>query len=1196
MLLKSIELQGYKTFAGRTSFEFAGAITCIVGPNGSGKSNIADAIRWVLGEQSYRLLRGKKTEDMIFSGSESRSRAGMASANIIFDNTSGWLPVDFSEVSIARRAYRDGTNEYLLNGQRVRLKDITELLASSGLSERTYTIIGQGLVDAALALRAEDRRRLFEEAAGIGLHRARREESLRRLEATYRNIERAEDIMAELRPRLRSLERQARRANQFEQVEKDLKALLQEYYGYHWYQAQRELNQARETARVQEAMYEAVFQEQSDLDQQLSTYREEIQSLRARLASWHRESSSLHNQLESITREQAVSDERVRSLNSQDAEAQDELARISDQIQFHQDKLQAAERETERLLEELDEARSQKREADLAYQARQAEREQGAQQVNEIRRKLNEQQDRYNLALARLGERKIQNERLQANLESGVETIASLEEETRQAETRLAEAQSAGQQVGATRRTVEQELEDLRARLDELTTQKQNLVDQKAALKAELARFNAQLEVLEQAERALSGYASGTQLLLKSAQQGKLGGTHGALSTRLEVHEAYEPAIVAALGEYLDAVLLEGVESSDVALEILVQQTTRGSILPLSFLKPPTPVHPPALPGVLGVASEMVQCPPELRPAVDLLLGQTLVVEDRQAARVALRDQPATTRAVTRKGELFYASGPISVGQRGESSTISRPRQRRELGEQIKRVQESIASLETKAEHLETTLARFREDEAAALEARNQAVSQEKTAQEHLNQVTLETERLRRQSQWQKQQFEALEAEIHQGEAETRGLVATVNDLEEAVGQMQEQLRNSQTALANLSLDENRAQVSYWHTQVAVAEQALVNAQTRASERAATLDEVKRASQSLQARLNEYRHKLDEITSHKIQLRAQEDEIGEKIEALRVLIDPAETELRQFENEHDRMQDTEAQARQGLSLADRRHSQAQLTLTRKQERLDTLRERIEDDLGLTSFEYDAEISGPKPLPFGEMVQQLHRVDQLTEGLEDNIKRQRAQLRRMGLINPEAQAEYKEVKERYEFMTSQIEDLRKAERDIKNVVTELDDLMELEFNRTFEKVAAEFREIFTRLFGGGSAYLVLTDPNDLTGTGIEIEARLPGRRSQGLSLLSGGERSLTAAALVFSLLKVSPTPFCVLDEVDAMLDEANVGRFRELLRELAENTQFIVITHNRNTVQAADVIYGVTMGRDSASQMISLKLDEVSEIV
>jgi len=283
-------------------------------------------------------------------------------------------------------------------------------------------------------------------------------------------------------------------------------------------------------------------------------------------------------------------------------------------------------------------------------------------------------------------------------------------------------------------------------------------------------------------------------------------------------------------------------------------------------------------------------------------------------------------------------------------------------------------------------------------------------------------------------------------------------------------------------------------------------------------------------------------------------------------------------------------------MAEHFHAQARIVLARRQEALQSLRRRIEEDFGLVAFEYEEQVSGPTPLPMAGMVEQLPAVKQLSTDIEENIKRQRAQLRRMGAINPEAQAEYQEVKQRHEFLTTQVADLQKAEQDIRQVIAELDGIMQREFRRTFEAVAAEFRQIFTRLFGGGSARLLLTEPDDLNISGIDIEARLPGRRMQGLSLLSGGERSLTAASLVFALLKVSPTPFCVLDEVDAMLDEANVGRFRDLLRELSERTQFVIVTHNRNTVQAADVIYGVTMGRDSSSQVLSLRLDEVDQLV
>ena len=314
--LKSLELHGYKTFASRTVFEFAEGITAIVGPNGSGKSNIADALRWVLGEQSYGLLRAKKTEDMIFAGSEGRTRAGMASASVLFDNADNWLPLDFSEVSMGRRAYRDGRNDYVLNNQHVRLRDINELLAQSGLSERTYTILGQGLVDASLALKADDRRKLFEEAAGVGLYRTRRDETLRRLETTQRNLERVLDIMAELEPRIRTLGRQSKRAQEYTRLQEDLHVLLREWYGYHWHKAQKELAESREIQRQQQARQQEAREGFQSIQEEYSAFRERLQGLRAQLSAWHRELSELHSQREAVSRELAVLDERQRSLTT----------------------------------------------------------------------------------------------------------------------------------------------------------------------------------------------------------------------------------------------------------------------------------------------------------------------------------------------------------------------------------------------------------------------------------------------------------------------------------------------------------------------------------------------------------------------------------------------------------------------------------------------------------------------------------------------------------------------------------------------------------------------------------------------------------------------------------------------------------------------------------------------------------------
>ncbi len=1205
--LKSLELHGYKTFASRTLFEFADNVTAIVGPNGSGKSNIADSMRWVLGEQSYSLLRGKRTEDMIFSGSEQRPRAGMASATVLFDNNDGWLPIDFGEVAVTRRAYRDGTNEYLVNGQRVRLKDVTELLAQSGLAERTYTIIGQGVVDAALALKAEERRRLFEEAAGIGLYRTRREDALRRLEITRRNLDRVQDILAELQPRLRSLERQARRAGEYEQVRADLQVLLHEWYGYHWHLAQQELGEARDFARVQENQLARARKALGELDEKLAASRAQVQGVRARLNSWHRQLAQLHTRQESLGRQLAVADERRRSLETQQIDLQGEQARLEEELALQSQRLAVAQADAERLQAEVAEARLQVESARRLLAERQAEREEAERVAQAARQELSKLNDRQVQLQARLAERQAQIERLQGSQQAATQAEAAAQAALQADQAAAQVAQTDLEQARQRSQQALQQVQTHREGLDKLSAEQKQLQEQHAAARAEMARLTAQADVLEQAEAELAGYAQGAQLLLKASRESRLQASPSALGSQIEAPAELETAIAAALGEYLDSVILEKTSRLDAALDLLAGQSVRGALLPLDTLAPQPARLGDVLsqPGVLGLASEMVQCPAALRPALDVLLGSTLVVKDRQAARRALTGaaspeaaslRAASLRAVTLAGEVFHASGPVIAGQEGKLSTLSRARQLRELRNRLARMKTDFERLESElagvAARTVSAQMEYAQAEQALLAARREEEGVEKAHRQSLAAL----EKAGREVAWQAEQRDRFQKEIESSRAETTRLKQEQVDIDGQIAAAREGLRLRSQSLAELPLDELQDQVNHWNTLAAVAERAAGDARTRQSEREAALQAARSLLASVQVRLEEARQALVDLDEEKTGQRQGEAELSEQIAELRLLIDPAEEELDSSEASQEALQASETSARQALSKAEHNNAQARIALARRQEVLETWRRRIEDDFGLVAFEYAEEISGPTPLPLDGLVEQLPRVDKLAPDVEDNVRRQRAQLRRMGPVNPEAQAEYHEVRDRYRFMTEQVADLEKAETDVRQVIAELDALMQGELRKTFDAVSTEFSTIFKRLFGGGSARLLLTDPDDMTNTGIDIEARLPGRRTQGLSLLSGGERSLTAVSLVFALLRVSPTPFCVLDEVDAMLDEANVGRFREMLRELSQHTQFVIVTHNRNTVQVADAIYGVTMGRDSSSQVISLRLDDVSTIV
>jgi chromosome segregation protein len=1191
--LKSLELNGYKTFASRTLFEFAGSVTAVVGPNGSGKSNIADSLRWVLGEQSYGVLRGRKTEDMIFAGSEKRPRSGMASVTITFDNSDAWLPIDFSEVSVTRRAYRDGQNEYLINQQKVRLKDVSELLSQSALAERTYTIIGQGLVDTALTLKSDERRRLFEEAAGIGIYRARKDQSLRRLETTLRNLERAEDILAELKPRVRSLEKQAERAEEFARLRSDLRATLREWYGYHWNRFQADLGDLRQQAVAREQDLNAARQKQASLTGELSHLRTKVQDLRAQIAGWQRQMSELNSGREGASKALAVADERKRALEERQLALKDERNRLEGEIKTQTARLEEANQDAERYEVEVQEAQAKLDEATAALKTRQATQ-------RDIDGKTQDLRDRVTAVERRMAQAVAQREQLLARLERGKAEMVELERtlagmqsdggeiETlvTQAQTDLVQAEKALAQAEQAKQRADQSLKSGRARVTELEQRKNQLQVLQAGLQAEV-------KGIEEAEATAAGFAAGARLLLKAAEERRLSLGKGTLGQELRVPAQYEAAISAALGAYLDAVIVEGTDAED-ALNELEKQQVNATLLPLGSLVREGRLQPQVTVGLVGVAADLVEAASGMRPAVELLLGRVLVAEHRQAARALLRDNPQASQVVTLRGEVFHRAGNIEVRVAKPSGGLARPREERELHAKLHATSTELARTERDLAEAVVALAAVEENDAKAVTDIETSRVAVEAARRHVQERSLESEQLSRQSDWFSAQQRTLNAEITSAEAQLETLTAEDRSLAEQLATSRQALEQHMSSAVEVPMDEQHAQVAHWEMRLAVGQRALQEAQRRVIERQQALERIQAQQGAQQERQSELEAQLQAIEAEKIHLGKQEGTVSVEITAIQAQMAPAEAELATADAELNLEQAGETQAMQAVSAAERNHTQAQIALGRQQESLESLRARIEDDFGLVAFQYDAGVSGPTPLPLGDLVEQLPVVELIAPDLEETLKIQRSQIRRLGSVNPEAQQEYAQVKERVQSMEEQVHDLRAAEVDLRKVIEELDVLMEKEFRVTFDRVANEFKDIFSRLFNGGSAKLLLTEEADMATTGIDIEARLPGKRAQRLALLSGGERSLTATALVFSLLKASPTPFCVMDEVDAMLDEANVGRFTELLRELSKTTQFVVITHNRNTVQVADVIYGITMGRDTASQVISLKLDEVGE--
>ncbi len=1177
MKLRKLSLQGYKTFASKTEFVFDSGITAIVGPNGSGKSNIADALRWVLGEQSYGTLRARRSADMIFAGSQHRARAGMAQATITLDNSDGWLPIDFTEVEITRRAFRSGENEYLLNGQQVRLRDVAELLATSGLGERTYTIIGQGLVDQALSLRSDERRALFEEAAGITHYKTRRAETFRRLEETQRNLQRVHDILEELRPRVTSLRRQATRTRNYEQVSADLRELLRVWYGYKWEQAKRELRAARQAASTVEAEWTAARET-------LLAHQSEIDEIQRRLARAQQQIAELQTgrerrrqEVEAARRSQAVQRERRSSLLRQIEETESELPLLEQSAAGARGEVESATADLQAAQTELQSHQQQLQAFRTAFEGRRAEI---ARRQSELSR-LDGERRQAQTALAQAEGRLAQLRLRQQELAAEAEPAAENDDETTAA--REATAAAARDELIRLQTQRNDENRARNADINQLKEWRRAHRDAEQQLnrrRNELARQEERVAQLErQAQRDID---------LEPDQ------VVGRLASLLRIPRQHEAAVVAALGERLAAWL---VTDSDGLWQAVARATTardgNEARLTLAALDAPSAaLSRPDIadaPGVIGWADERVEADGAAAALVARLLGNVLLVEDAAAAYRVAAGWPAGFVAAAPDGLLVHGGGLVEVGPAAGGNILARETRRRDEAARLAELRDGLTKSEAALQKRQAEIDALQEkvDERADEERRLARLEAE--AAQSLNEARQQLERLRQQREFVARRQREQQAARAQVESDIGRADGTITAQTERLAQLETALGEARAALEQLPTGEVEQQQQSLRQALAAAQTILAGRQAVVDSRRATLNQSEGQLNRLRQRLAALRGQLAELGQEEDDARtmALEGELGEMDAALAPLLQAVESDRPLLA----RLQSDSAGRQRHAHDLETRLTQARIRQTQHENQIEGLQERIRADLGLVALSYDAEQPGAPPLPMREVVEQLPAVSELPPDIEENIHLYRGQLQRMGPINPDAPAELETTEERFVFLSQQVVDLTETDAQLRSVIAELDELTSKAFARTVEEVNGIFDGTFQQLFGGGSGRLVMTDPDDPTSSGVEIIARLPNRREQGLALLSGGERSLTAAALIFSLLKVAPPPFCVLDEVDAALDEANVTRFREVLRELARQTQFILITHNRGTVQAAQTLYGVSMQPDSASQVISIKPEE-----
>lgn len=1176
MYLKRLELYGFKTFADSTEFEFERGITAIVGPNGSGKSNIADAILWVLGERSLKILRGSQPSDVIFNGSSHRQPLGLAEVALTVDNSDGYLPLDFTEITVTRRLHRSGDSEFFINKRPCRLKDIYELFLDTGVGKQAYSVISQTQVDAILSLRPEDRRGLFEEVAGIRKYRYRKEETLRKLEQTEQNLIRIGDLMYGLASQLGPLQEQAEVAREYV-VLRDrartlkLGLLVKDYELLHRRYERAAVERAelqRQVASAQAGLAQLEAQEQQ-ARLELARQEDAVEQARQQVAD-------LATALERLEGQQAVAQERRTNLSERAQLLAAEIGRRSDQFAQAEKALATVREEQARLAQEYETHQTrlalyQEEAAQILAEIEQADAATGAQrhQLLEVAEQLSahENQIQYHQSLLQDSEERLAAlAREQRHLRELAEKLAARVDSFAR---RLAEAR---QDLAA----VQHQTQEYHQRWQALEEARQKVRAQIIELRETISDRKSRQRLLQEMESNYEGFYRGVKTILQARDSGALRGRYEVVADVLQVPPDWEIALEAALGSSLQDLITETAAQARCAIEYLKRcQGGRATFRALDLVKEGT--FPPALlavrsaPGVVGLALDLVQFEPAYVDVLQRLLGRVVVVEDLDAALAIRARIGSAGKIVTREGDLILPSGALTGGSaegRGPA-LLTRKREIAELHAELDRLSQKLAALMAQdaqmAEERHELLKARERSEKAAHEQRDYVAEGERkllTARHEQEQVHRDLARLELERRQRTERQARAEAALE----ELRAQAATLHQKRaELVASLQE-------SESTLSAERRRSEQAAER----IAEQQILLTRWEAEQRSLR-DEEARLEKVQQTALEERSHLEQEQRTNvqqQEQLAALQQQQQQRLQELGNEREKAERNLRiqQAKREELLLQisDILQQARQ------RRESihHLQQALHRSELR----QAQIEAEIGHLQAELAED--------YNEMtLEQAQRqaIDLPNrQAAADELKALQAAMREMGDVNVGAIEELQRLTDRLQFLREQRADLEQAKVQLKQVIAEIDETTKEQFLKTFRAVAREFEALFRRIFGDGSTELVLTEPTDLLNTGIEIVVQMPGKRRQNLLLLSGGERAMTAIVLLFAMFRVKPSPFCVLDELDAPLDDLNVLKFTELLTEFAPLSQFIVITHNKYTMEAADVLYGITMAEAGVS--------------
>lgn len=1182
--LKRIEIAGFKSFADKTVIDFENSVTAVVGPNGSGKSNITEAIRWVLGEQSAKSLRGGKMPDIIFAGSDSRKPLNVAEVTVLLDNTDHYLPLDYQEISVTRRYRRTGESDFFINKQPCRLKDIQELFLDSGLGKESFSIISQGKVEAIFSSKPEDRRGIFEEAAGVLKYKQRKKKAEQKLFETEDNLSRVQDIIYELQEQLTPLAEQSEIAKKFLQLKEEL--------------TQTDIALMITEINVAKKEWEEKQTQLTQFNQELTKLATHIQSQEAVLSEKRKQNAKKDRQIEKGQQSLLALSERLKQAEGQKDVLIERTKHTQKSTQEYQASLAEAQKKVahfeelqEKLTKETTEKETEIQEAQQQLMKTQQELEKYQKSTKELLSELRDQyvdlmQEQANVGnelkyLERqyLQETSKSKQTLakQSEVEASVLALSSQKQELSEKQANLQQALVKNQH----------ELEEVQTKGKTVQTKLTNEQPKMYQLMNQVQQLKARQKSLQEIQENYFGFYQGVRLVLQHKQQ--LSGIVGAVAELIDVPSSFTLAIETALGGAAQHVIVENEHDARQAITYLKKQRGgRATFLPLTTIKPrQLPAHvlsqAAAVDGFLGIASEQVTFPAEIQTVVHNLLGTILLAKDLTSANAIAQTIRYQYRVVSLEGDVMNAGGSMTGGanKRGnQGSLFSQNQELKQLTAEYEQADQQLQNQEKIVQELQTKVTDLSQKQEKLRTQNEQLRFEEQEITNQLQNITNDLARFEKEKQlsnfetrelqqfietYQKQQAELtarqkeIEQQRQQIDEEIKSLNQESDQMEEKRSQVQARKAQEQADLAVLKEQFNHLQIQLRGARVQKNE--ALERQTSLEQQLATLT----------ADFSDHEITEESLASQITELAQQREELQVELVAVKEQRERTQKEIDQLET----------------VLAEKNQQQKQ-QLT-EQSKLEVQKDRAEMllDHQLSYLQTEYQISFEKAVtdyqPTSDIVSSRTKVAVLKEQIAD-----------LGPVNIRSIEQFEQVNERHTFLATQRDDLLSAKNQLFETMEEMDAEVRARFKEVFEAIRQEFKVVFPNMFGGGRAELVLTDPSDLLKTGIEIEVQPPGKKLQSLSLLSGGERALTAIALLFSIIRVCPVPFCILDEVEAALDEANVKRFGRYLSDFQDDTQFIVVTHRKGTMVAADVLYGVTMQESGVSKIVSVRMEDINE--